>query len=198
MMVVWLHQTNFKAQMNFAFLPSYSTMTYHLLDLSPTSANCQTPLKYCTMKIAPSSAGTMNSLVTCAGPHHMRDSCGSHGHLWVPWTPAGPVGHLRLLWTPAGPVGHLRLPWTPAGPADSCESCGQLWDTCGWCGHLRVLWTAADPVDSCGTPAGPVDSCGSCGQLWDIFRSCGQLWDTCRSCGQLWDICTPVDTCRPC
>ena len=45
-------QTNFKAQMNFAFLPSYRTMTYHLLDISPTSSNCQlqTPLKSYTMQ----------------------------------------------------------------------------------------------------------------------------------------------------
>ena len=63
-MVTWLHQTNFKAQMNFASLPSYRTMTYHPLDLSPTSANRQTPLKYHTMQTAPSYAGTMNSPVT--------------------------------------------------------------------------------------------------------------------------------------
>ena len=65
--VAWLHQTNFKARMNFASLPSYRTMTYHLLDLSPTSANRQTPLKYRTTQTPPSYAaiaGTMNSPVT--------------------------------------------------------------------------------------------------------------------------------------
>jgi len=41
-MVTWLHQTSFKTRMNFASLPLYCTMTYHLLDLSPTSANRQT------------------------------------------------------------------------------------------------------------------------------------------------------------
>ena len=63
-MVTWLHQTNFKTRMNFVSLPSHRTMTYHLLDLSPTSANRQTPLKYCTTQTVPSYAGTMNSLVT--------------------------------------------------------------------------------------------------------------------------------------
>jgi len=50
--------------MNFASLPSYCTMTYQLLDLSPTSANRQTPLKYRTTQTAPSYAGTMTSPVT--------------------------------------------------------------------------------------------------------------------------------------
>ena len=107
--------------MNFASLPSFCTMTYHLLDLSPTSANRHIPLKCHTMQTAPSYAATMNSPVTWQS-HTENAACFNnwwHVRIWA-----------GLLWP--RPYVH----WVHSSPLSKGNSIGVI---CCWVLCLKSI-----------------------------------------------------------
>lgn len=133
-MVTWLHPTDFKAQMNFASLPSYRTMAYHPLDLSPTSANRQTPLKYRTMQTAPSYAGTMNSPVTWQS--HAENAV-RFNNWWRMQIWAG------LVWP--RPYVH----WVDCVPFSCCSLIASILAAAHWLNPLHLLLPDYVPISCC-------------------------------------------------